>query len=83
MNLTDIRQLFDYTEYANRLVLDAAEQLTAEQLHQDVKISHGSIFGTLVHMAAAEWVWLERWQGRSPNGLWKADSFTDLNSLRA
>lgn len=83
MNLTDIRQLFDYTEYANRLVLDAAEQLTEEQLHQDVKISMGSIFGTLVHMAAAEWIWLERWQGRAPGGLWKADAFADLKTLRA
>ncbi len=83
MNLEDIRQLFDYTEYANHLVLDAAEKLTEEQLHQDVKISMGSIFGTLVHMAAAEWIWLERWQGNSPAGLWKADAFADLPTLRA
>ncbi|MFN0109530.1 MAG: DinB family protein, partial [Blastocatellia bacterium] len=68
MNLNDIRQLLDYTEYANHLVLDAAEQLTEEQLRQDVKISMGSIFGTLVHMAAAEWIWLERWLGNSPAG---------------
>ena len=83
MNLNDIRQLFDYTEYANRLVLDAAENLTEEQLHQDVKISMRSIFGTLVHMAAAEWIWLERWLGNSPAGLWKEDAFADLKSLRA
>ncbi len=83
MNLTDVHRLFDYTDYANRLALDAAEQLTEEQLHQDVKISHGSIFGTLVHMAAAEWVWLQRWQGSSPAGLWKADAFADMKLLRA
>ncbi|MFN0109201.1 MAG: DinB family protein [Blastocatellia bacterium] len=83
MNLNDIRQLLDYTEYANHLVLDAAEQLTEEQLRQDVKISHGSIFGTLVHMAAGEWIWLERWLGNSPAGLWKEDAFADLKTLRA
>lgn len=83
MNLNDIRQLFDYTEYANHLALDAAEKLTEEQLHQDVKISMRSIFGTLVHMAAAEWIWLERWQGNSPAGLWTEDTFPDLKALRA
>ena len=31
MNLDDIRRLFDYTDYANGLVLDAAENLTEEQ----------------------------------------------------
>lgn len=83
MNLNDIRHLFDYTEYANHLVLDAAEKLTDQQLRHDVKISHGSIFGTLVHMAAAEWIWLARWQGESPAGLWKEDAFADLKTLRA
>ena len=45
MNLNDIRRLFDYTEYANALALDAAENLTEEQRRQDFKISHGSIHG--------------------------------------
>ncbi|MGH9767903.1 MAG: DinB family protein, partial [Blastocatellia bacterium] len=65
MNLNEIRRLFDYTEYDNRLALDAAEKLTEEQQRHDFKISHGSIRGTLVHMAGAEWVWLERWKGVS------------------
>lgn len=82
MNLKDIRQLFDYTEYANHLVLDAAEKLTDEQLRRDVKISHGSIFGTLAHMAGAEWVWLSRWQGTSPSGIWNESTFADLAALR-
>jgi uncharacterized damage-inducible protein DinB len=62
MNPADIRHLFDYTEWANELVLDAAAQLSEEQLRQDFSISHGSIFGTLLHMAGAEWIWLERWR---------------------
>jgi uncharacterized damage-inducible protein DinB len=59
MNLDDIRRLFDYTEYANGLALDAAEKLNEEQLRHDFKISHGSIHGTLVHMAGAEWIWTD------------------------
>ncbi len=82
MNLKDIRQLFDYTEYANHLALDAAEKLTDEQLRHDFKISHSSIFGTLAHMAGAEHVWLSRWQGTSPSGIWNESTFADLGALR-
>jgi len=66
MNLADIRHLFDYTEWANDLAMDAANSMTDEQLHHDFGISHQSIFGTLTHMARADWVWLQRWHGHSP-----------------
>src|SRR6185503_11575249 len=67
MNLSDIQKLFDYTAWANDLAIEAAAALPEEDLRRDVAISHNSIFGTLLHMAAAEWVWLERWHGRSPS----------------
>ena len=83
MNLADIRSLFEYTEWANELVLEAAAKLSDAQLREDRRISHGSIYGTLLHMAGAEWIWLERWHGRSPQGvdawsLWRAESCADL-----
>jgi uncharacterized damage-inducible protein DinB len=86
MNLSDIRHLFDYTEWANGLALDAAAKLPDEDLRRDVGISHGSIFGTLTHMAGAEWIWLERWNGRSPAkneawSLWTTESCADLATL--
>jgi uncharacterized damage-inducible protein DinB len=83
MTIEDIRKLFDYTEWANELVLDAAEALTPAQQKHDFKISHGSIHGTLVHMAAAEWVWLERWQGGAPTQLWPAEQYADVPAIRA
>ena len=87
MNLSDIRHLFDYTEWANGLALDAAAKLPDENLRRDFQISHGSIFGTLLHMAGAEWIWLERWHGHSPAGkdawaLWKTESCADLATLK-
>ena len=87
MNQTDIRHLFDYTEWANALAMDAAAKLPDEDLRRDVAISHQSIFGTLVHMAGAEWIWLERWQGNSPGkaeawSIWSTDSFADLAALQ-
>jgi uncharacterized damage-inducible protein DinB len=85
MNLSDIRHLFDYTEWANDLARNAAATIGDDDLHRDFKISHSSIFGTLLHMAGAEWIWLERWHGISPGkeawSLWTANSCADLTTL--
>jgi len=86
MNLADIRHLFDYTEWANDLAMEAADQLADRDLRRDVRISHKSIFGTLLHMAGAEWIWLERWNGRSPAkadawSQWTPESCADLAML--
>ena|SRR5215213_2753123 len=87
MNLSDIKQLFTYTEWANDLAMEAAAKLPGESLRRDVGISHKSIFGTLVHMAGAEWIWVERWHGRSPTkaeawSRWSTESCGDLNTLK-
>jgi uncharacterized damage-inducible protein DinB len=41
----------------------------------------------LLHIAGAEWIWLERWHGRSPAGkeawsIWTTDSCADLTTLK-
>jgi uncharacterized damage-inducible protein DinB len=86
MNLSDIKHLFDYTEWANNLAISAAVQLADDDLRRDFKISHSSIFGTLLHMAGAEWVWLERWHGHSPGNeawsFWSAESCADFATLQ-
>src|SRR5260221_13202833 len=86
MNLSDIKRLLDYTEWANGLALNAAAELAGEDLGRECDISHGSIFGTLLHMAGADWILLERWHGRSPAGeeawsLWKTESCAHLATL--
>ena len=86
MNLQDIKHLLAYTEWANDLAMEAADELADEDLQRDVGISHGSIFGTLTHMAGAEWVWLERWNGNSPAkaeawARWTPESCGDLATL--
>ena len=87
MDLTDVKHLFDYTEWANTLAMDAAAQLSNDDLRRDFGISHKSIFGTLLHTAGAEWIWLERWNGRSPAkaeawSQWTTDSCADLATLK-
>ena len=77
----EIRYLYAYDRWANARALDAADVLTAEQLHRDLRTSHGSVFGTLAHILWAEWRWLGRWPGAPAPG---ADPLacTDLPSLR-
>ena len=87
MNLSDIQQLLTYTEWANDLAMEAAARLPDEGLHRDFGISHKSIFGTLVHMAGAEWIWLERWNGNSPTKAeawtrWSTEACNDLPNLK-
>jgi len=87
MNLADIKRLFEYMEWANELAIAAAAKLPDESLRRDFGISHGSIFGTLVHMAGAEWIWVERWHGHSPAkaeawDLWSTESCADLPKLK-
>jgi uncharacterized damage-inducible protein DinB len=82
MTLDEIRRLFHYTDWANHLALDASEKLSADQLQHDFKSSHGSIHGTLFHMAAAEWIWLERWNGVNPTNFWSPAEYQQLAAIR-
>jgi uncharacterized damage-inducible protein DinB len=87
MTTAEVRHLFAYTEWANARVLEAAEKLPPEELLRDVHISYKSILGTLLHMAGAEWIWLERWRGNSPMGSdvwagWTADDARSLQQVR-
>ena len=84
MTTAEVRHLFAYTEWANARVLEAAEKLPPEELLRDVHISYKSILGTLLHMAGAEWLWLERWHGNSPVGpdVWAGWTADDARSLR-
>jgi uncharacterized damage-inducible protein DinB len=83
MTFAEVHHLFAYTEWANARVLAAAEKLPPEELLRDVHISHTSILGTLLHVAGADWIWLERWRGHSPVGddVWAGWTPGDARSL--
>jgi uncharacterized damage-inducible protein DinB len=82
MNIQDIRALYDYTNWANHLILDAAATVSVEEQLRDRGVSHQSLHGTLLHMLFAEWVWLERWRGNSPSAPLRAEDFPDLAAIR-
>jgi uncharacterized damage-inducible protein DinB len=70
---------------ANDTAMDAANKLSDENLRAKWTVTNH--FGTLVHMAGAEWIWLERWNGRSPLkeeawAQWSTESCVDLATLK-
>lgn len=77
------RLLYEYNAWANRRVLEACGALSDEQFTRDLGSSFRSVRDTLVHIFGAEWIWLERWQGRSPMALPPAMEFHTLGSVRA
>ncbi len=63
MTLQELKTLHAYNSWASNRIFETLEAMPEEQLRQDMKASHGSIYSTLVHMVGAEKVWLERFQG--------------------
>ena len=82
MTPQDMRTLYDYNAWANHRSLDAAASLTNEQFVKPMGSSFGSVRDTLGHIYGGEWVWLERFQGRSPSSLPDTTQFNDIASLR-
>jgi uncharacterized damage-inducible protein DinB len=82
MSPAEIQQLYDYNAWANRRSLDATEKLKAEDFTKPLGSSFSSVRDTLAHIYGAEWIWLERFQGRSPAALPNVGDFKDLASLR-
>jgi len=78
----DLSRLFDYTVWANHRVLRAAATLAVDDFKRDLGSSHGGVRGTLTHIMAGEWIWLERWKGVSPSRLLDEGEFSDVVALR-
>jgi uncharacterized damage-inducible protein DinB len=79
----DTRTLFAYDAWANRRMLDACAALVPEHFTRDLGSSFRSVRDTMAHILGAQWIWLERFHGRSPALLPNGDPFPDVASLRA
>jgi uncharacterized damage-inducible protein DinB len=82
MNKQDILILYQYNQWANDRILNAARDVTQEQYLAPASFPHGGLRGTLVHALFAEWVWRKRWEGTSPTSRFKPDDFPTFESLR-
>jgi len=80
MDIAEISGLYDYNVWANDRIVTAIRELSGEQYTRMIPSSFPSIRATLGHIAGAEWIWLQRWNGTSPGAApsWAADATVDL-----
>jgi len=76
-----LRELYDYNYWARDRQLEACATLAEEQFLRPVGSSFSSVRDTLAHLVGVEWLWLERWQGRSPRALPPMEDFPSLASV--
>ncbi len=78
-----IQPLYEYNEWANGKVLEAASGLGAEDFSHSRGASFGSIEGTLAHVMAGQVVWLERWmRGANRRSLMELQSLRGFEAIR-
>ncbi len=82
MNVESIQTLYRYNEWANRRILDMAGKADPAQFQAATILSFGSVHDTLVHIMACQWLWLNRWQGLSPQALFDPKDFAGLEELK-
>ena len=82
MTPEEIRQLFDYNDWANQRSLEGTAQLSDEQFIKPLGSSFPSVRDTLVHICSSEWVWLERCQGRTPAAFPDISHIQTISALR-
>ncbi len=83
MDLNSIRQLYEYNRWASRRTLTVASALANDDLLRPMGNSFSSVRDTLAHILGAEWIWLERWLGRSPKALLDPAIFPTMQLLES
>jgi uncharacterized damage-inducible protein DinB len=83
MNVEDFRLLYDYNAWADHRTLDACAALSSEQFTRDMGSSFHSVRDTLLHIMQVEWLWLERWHGRSPASFAANGEYSNVESIRS
>jgi uncharacterized damage-inducible protein DinB len=82
MTPNEMALLYEYNAWANRRQLEAIGKVGNEEFLRPMGSSFGSLRDTAAHIYGAEWVWLERFQGRSPASLPDVGEFQDVASLQ-
>lgn len=79
----EVLLLYDYNAWANRRMLEACAALTNGQFTKPLGSSFSSVRDTLAHIMEVEWLWLERWRGRSHPGITGPEKYPNLASMRS
>ncbi|MCY3782075.1 MAG: DinB family protein [Chloroflexi bacterium] len=83
MKRDDIQLLYQYNEWANRRILDAAAGVSPEELTAPNDLGWGDLRGLLVHIMTAEIGWRNRLSGLGEVARPEATDFPDVASISA
>lgn len=78
-----IQEFYRYNRWANDQFIGAIANLTPNQFTRDLGSSYPSLRDTLVHIVWAEWIWLQRWKGISPQVAFLGSDFPVVDAVRA
>jgi uncharacterized damage-inducible protein DinB len=83
MTKDDIKLLYQYNFWANRLILSKAEQVTVEELTQARSYSWESLAGTLVHIMDTEYGWRVFLKEKMTTPVFDVKDYPDVAAIRA
>ena len=82
MNIADIKLMYEYNYWANKVIMSKAEQVSTEQLMMPTGYGWGSLYGTLVHTMDAEYSWRILCHQQAFADELKPEDFPDLAAVR-
>jgi len=82
MKVEDIKLYYAYNHWANNRILDAAANVSLEQLTVENDFGWGSLRGALVHILDAEYGWFSFLFDGEDEGIIDPASFADVATLR-
>ena len=76
-----LTNMFEFVRWGDNLIMRAARSVPDEGYYREQGISAGSIHKLLVHVMAAQWLWLSRWRGDSPTRIETHEDYPTRDAL--
>lgn len=73
--------MFAFNTWANGRVVETVRTIGHDDLHRDLRTSSNTIHGTLLHLVAGEWRWLQFWLDRPYEREFPAEEFPDAAAI--
>ena len=80
---TYFKLLCDYNYWAHRRVWDCVMQLDEAQFTRVLGPDRTSVHAQMAHVVGAEWLWINRLQGASPDRILTVDDLPTREAIRA
>ncbi len=77
------KNIYDYHYWGRDKILREAEKVSDADFVKVMSKGYSSLRATLVHMIAAEWIWMTRLAGASPNAMMREEDLPTRPAIRA